>query len=112
MAARRHDSVVKSLSAIQSLKGGDIYESRLWAAVLICWKNLLFCTDKFFDKAQFLSAGMIVERNIYLKKLIVKRRNGKIKIVTGIRRCGKSFFRTLLSRTRVKIFFKLFVYVK
>lgn len=34
---------------------------------------------------------MIIERNVYLKKLIAKRHNGKIKIVTGIRRCGKSF---------------------
>lgn len=34
---------------------------------------------------------MIIERNLYLKKLISKRHNGKIKIVTGIRRCGKSF---------------------
>lgn len=34
---------------------------------------------------------MIIERNSYLKKLISKRHNGKIKIVTGIRRCGKSF---------------------
>lgn len=34
---------------------------------------------------------MIIERNNYLRKLIAKRHNGKIKIVTGIRRCGKSF---------------------
>ena len=34
---------------------------------------------------------MIIERNTYLNKLIAKRHNGKIKIVTGIRRCGKSF---------------------
>lgn len=34
---------------------------------------------------------MIIERNAYLKKLIAKRHNGKIKIITGIRRCGKSF---------------------
>lgn len=34
---------------------------------------------------------MIIERNTYLKKLIAKRHNAKIKIVTGIRRCGKSF---------------------
>ncbi len=34
---------------------------------------------------------MIIERNLYLKKLIAKRHDGKIKIVTGIRRCGKSF---------------------
>ena len=34
---------------------------------------------------------MIIARDLYLKKLIAKRHDGKIKIVTGIRRCGKSF---------------------
>lgn len=34
---------------------------------------------------------MIIERNYYLNKLIAKRHNGMIKIITGIRRCGKSF---------------------
>lgn len=34
---------------------------------------------------------MIIKRDTYLKKLIAKRHNGKIKIITGIRRCGKSF---------------------
>lgn len=34
---------------------------------------------------------MIIERDRYLKKLISLRHNGMIKIVTGIRRCGKSF---------------------
>lgn len=34
---------------------------------------------------------MIIQRNTYLQKLIAKQHNGKIKIVTGIRRCGKSF---------------------
>ncbi len=34
---------------------------------------------------------MIIERTSYLKKLIAKRHNGMIKIVTGLRRCGKSF---------------------
>lgn len=53
--------------------------------------NPYFCTDKKCDKTQFLSINMIIERNTYLKKLIAKRHNGKIKIVTGIRRCGKSF---------------------
>lgn len=32
-----------------------------------------------------------VERNIYLNKLINKKDNGLIKVITGIRRCGKSF---------------------
>ena len=34
---------------------------------------------------------MIIERSLYLKQLIALRHNGMIKIVTGIRRCGKSF---------------------
>lgn len=34
---------------------------------------------------------MIIRRDTYLQKLIAKRHNGKIKIITGIRRCGKSF---------------------
>lgn len=34
---------------------------------------------------------MIIARDIYLKDLISLRHNGMIKIVTGIRRCGKSF---------------------
>lgn len=34
---------------------------------------------------------MIIERNRYLNQLIALRHNGMIKIVTGVRRCGKSF---------------------
>ena len=33
----------------------------------------------------------IIERNDYLNKLIVRKGNGLIKIITGIRRCGKSY---------------------
>ncbi len=32
-----------------------------------------------------------IERNVYLNKIIEKKENGLIKIVTGIRRCGKSY---------------------
>ncbi len=32
----------------------------------------------------------MIERNDYLKKLILKKENGMIKVITGIRRCGKS----------------------
>ena len=52
---------------------------------------MYFCTDKKCSKSQFLSVDMIIARDLYLKKLIAKRHDGKIKIVTGIRRCGKSF---------------------
>ena len=34
---------------------------------------------------------MIIERNLYLNKLIERKHNGLIKVITGIRRCGKSF---------------------
>ena len=34
---------------------------------------------------------MIIDRKEYLDKLYSKRWNGKVKIITGIRRCGKSF---------------------
>lgn len=34
---------------------------------------------------------MVIKRDSYLKKLISVQHNGMIKIITGIRRCGKSF---------------------
>lgn len=34
---------------------------------------------------------MIIQRDFYLQELIKRKHNGMIKIVTGIRRCGKSF---------------------
>ena len=34
---------------------------------------------------------MIIQREQYVKDLLSKRWNGKVKIITGIRRCGKSF---------------------
>ena len=32
-----------------------------------------------------------IKRDVYLNKMIEKKENGLIKVVTGIRRCGKSF---------------------
>ena len=34
---------------------------------------------------------MKIERSIYIKKLIDRQRNGMIKVITGVRRCGKSY---------------------
>ncbi|MCI2061961.1 MAG: ATP-binding protein [Eubacteriaceae bacterium] len=34
---------------------------------------------------------MVIKRDYYLEQLISRRHNGLIKIITGIRRCGKSF---------------------
>ena len=41
---------------------------------------------------------MKIERNRYLNQLIKSRENGEIKIITGIRRCGKSFLLNVLFR--------------
>jgi len=37
---------------------------------------------------------MLIARESYLKSLIERRHNGMIKVITGVRRCGKSFLLT------------------
>ena len=34
---------------------------------------------------------MKIKRDYYLQKLIAKKHNGLIKVITGMRRCGKSY---------------------
>ena len=34
----------------------------------------------------------IIDRKLYFDQLINKKQNGLIKIITGIRRCGKKLF--------------------
>ena len=41
---------------------------------------------------------MVIKRDRYLKQIIEKKRDGMIKIVTGIRRCGKSYLMNVLFR--------------
>lgn len=45
---------------------------------------------------------MIIERDQYVKELLNKRWNGKVKIITGIRRCGKSFLLSTLYKNYLK----------
>ena len=42
--------------------------------------------QKFSVEARALE----IRRDYYLKKLISKKHNGLIKVITGMRRCGKS----------------------
>lgn len=39
---------------------------------------------------------MVIQRDQYVSELLSKRWNGKVKIITGIRRCGKSFLLSIL----------------
>ena len=34
---------------------------------------------------------MMIPRNRYLDRLILRKHNGRVKVVTGVRRCGKSY---------------------
>lgn len=44
---------------------------------------------------------MVIERDEYIEQLLAKRWNGKVKIVTGIRRSGKSFLLSTLFKKRL-----------
>lgn len=69
--------------------------------------NLYIFTPKICANAHFLGIGdMEFKRNVYLQHLISGKGNGLVKIVTGIRRCGKSYllfnlFRSHLLQTGV-----------
>lgn len=45
---------------------------------------------------------MVIQRNKYIEALISKRWNGKVKIISGIRRCGKSFLLSTLYKDYLK----------
>ncbi len=44
---------------------------------------------------------MIIKRDFYLNKLIQREQNGLIKVVTGVRRCGKSFLLSVLFKNHL-----------
>ena len=44
---------------------------------------------------------MEIRRNAYLKKLIRRKKNGLIKVVTGVRRCGKFLIHSVADRKSV-----------
>lgn len=44
---------------------------------------------------------MVIDRQEYIDNLLAKRWNGKVKIITGIRRCGKSFLLSKLFKQRL-----------
>ena len=56
---------------------------------------------------------MEIQRNLYLQKLIACQHDGQIKVITGLRRCGKSFllfhlFKNYLLDNSEPIFYGIF----
>ncbi len=49
------------------------------------------CIPKICNKWHCFGVKMEIRRDIYLNQLIESRHNNMIKIVTGVRRCGKSY---------------------
>ena len=45
---------------------------------------------------------MDVSRDYYLNQLIVRKNNGLVKIITGLRRCGKSYLLFKLYKYSIK----------
>ena len=56
------------------------------------------CDDARKFRKETRMNDFIIERNKYLNQLISKRENRLIKIITGVRRCGKSFLLFTLYR--------------
>ena len=52
--------------------------------------------------ASILEGIMEIKRDLYLDKLIARKHNGLIKVVTGIRRCGKSYLLNTLFYSHLK----------
>ena len=42
-----------------------------------------------------------IKRELYVDRLLSRRWNGKVKIITGIRRCGKSYLLSHLFKDRL-----------
>ena len=51
-------------------------------------ENFAISRKKISRKKEY---ALEIKRDVYLNKLISKKHNGLIKVVTGIRRCGKSY---------------------
>ena len=62
------------------------------------WKLCYLCRVKVCISANISVRQMRIERKRNLQKLIDSRKNGQIKIITGIRRCGKSYLLGVLYR--------------
>lgn len=62
---------------------------------MVIYNWLLLLKDLFYYQKMRQTAKrgneVIIKRDAYLNKLIERQNNGMVKVITGIRRCGKSF---------------------
>lgn len=68
-----------------------IYTKKSRIVLQIIENNDIMKVMKMCIYAEKSYGGFMIERKFYLDKLIQKKNNGLIKIITGIRRCGKSY---------------------
>ena len=69
--------------------------------MFVCFSiNYYLCTAKTVESFDYIRTkeygAMVIKRDKYIDELLSKRWNGKVKIITGIRRCGKSFLLSTL----------------
>lgn len=68
--------------------------------MFISRKHIIFALQKRSNSSTKIAltvfGTMIIKREQYVEALLNKRWNGKVKIITGIRRCGKSFLLSTL----------------
>lgn len=90
------------IMGIISWKGAKSRE--IWNDLPVC-KNLFYSVDLFLvlgynsiekkktynHKFSIEVIALEIKRDFYLNKLIAKKHNGLIKVITGVRRCGKSY---------------------
>ena len=60
---------------------------------------------KFVQRTKTRSKAVEIKRDSYLEQLKIRKDNGMIKIITGIRRCGKSFLLFVLFHDEIRTLF-------
>ena len=69
-----------------------IYFSLIIATIVYCINGVETTTLKIEKKVEFYQkGGYMIKRDKYLDLLVKNMNNGFPKVITGIRRCGKSF---------------------
>lgn len=81
-------------------RGNRNQKERSFARFVFYFCSFRFCDYTHYQKvpteAEIRNNMKEIKRDRYLEQLIESRQNGFIKVVTGIRRCGKSYLLNVL----------------